>query len=130
MTIFKLCQNWIRKILESFKIKLSSKGLNVEWSRYHQSGQTPKIRKLWHEALTIELTVFLLSGLHVCLILNEKNIKVILFLLKLGIYSSYLVMLIKNLIFMYLSQRKYHFIKIQLDSDNIWEDYRITAVWT
>jgi len=39
-------------------------------------------------------------------------------------------MLIKNIIFMYLSQRKYHFIKIQLDSDNICKDYGITAVWT
>lgn len=56
--------------------------------------------------------------------------KVALVPLKLGIYSLYLVMLIKNIIFMYLSQRKYHFIKIQLDSDNIWEDYGIAAVWT
>lgn len=62
--------------------------------------------------------------------LNEENIKELLLLLKLGIYSLYLVMLIKNIIFMYLSQRKYHFIKIQLDSDNICKDYGITAVWT
>lgn len=60
--------------------------------------------------------------------LNEENIKEFLPLLKLGIYSFYLVMLIKNIIFMYLSQRKYHFIKIQLDSDNICKDYGITAV--
>lgn len=39
-------------------------------------------------------------------------------------------MLIKNIIFMYLSQRKYHFIKIQLDSDNICKDYGTAAVWT
>ena len=58
----------------------------------------------------------------------EENIKEFLPLLKLGIYSFYLVMLIKNIIFMYLSQRKYHFIKIQLDSDNICKDYGITAV--
>lgn len=29
---------------------------------------------------------------------------------------------------MYLSQKKYHFIKIQLDSDNICKDHGITAV--
>lgn len=78
----------------------------------------------------VSLHTFLATLLLLLSFFNEANIKVILFQLRVGIYSLYLVMLIKNIIFMYLSQRKYHFIKIQLDSDNICKDYWITAVWT
>lgn len=102
-----------------------------KWKRHEENCSAP-----WDEKgpalIIVQLvyTRFLLRCYYFCPFFNEANIKVILFQLRVGIYSLYLVMLIKNIIFMYLSQRKYHFIKIQLDSDNICKDYWITAVWT
>lgn len=130
----------IVKIKKGFKkqtFRKSSKQ-NYQWCfkskkkhRYCQSGST--FRRRSHSAnhslgnLFILLTKLLLL---LSFSFKEENIKELLLLLILGIYSLYLVMLIRNLIFVYLSQRKYHFIKIQLDSDSICKVYRITAVWT
>lgn len=94
-------------------------------------GTAPRMKRPQLIIVRLIYSFFLPSCYYFCLfLLNEENIKELLLLSELGIYSLYLVMLIKNIIFMYLSQRKYHFIKIQLDSDNICKDYGITAVWT
>lgn len=126
--LYKHCQHGIAKILKGKP--LESLPNKTTWCCFKcKKKQTLSTwRKLWEEraraliSLRLIYSCCLPSCYDSCLLPKEENIEELLLLLILGICNPYLVMLIRNLIFMYLSQRKYHFIKIQFDSDSICED--------